>query len=271
MRFALLSVIALSLHRTAGFDLLGEFDKLVAPASDLLHHTGNDVAQFFSTAGKDVGALLKRVGGDFVAVSSNVEDKIGELKGLFDAIVGGTSALQDEIYKGQANKDELSAGLMKEFERRFAKVLEELIVMFPPPDHVPTHDQRKAAATEALHKFGMALTSACRHLGIADEGINSTWHTVIEPAVTSALVLIGDLAEQHPILVEGVLVLVLSQLLVVTFASISTEYWFLEVVGFGSKGPIKGSLAAWIQSVVFGPFIPKNSWFAALQKIAMTL
>jgi len=62
----------------------------------------------------------------------------------------------------------------------------------------------------------------------------------------------------------------------------------LRIFGFGPLGPIKGSflydcdaerlfnmtlivggIAAWLQAWLFGPAIPKGSWFAMLQRLAM--
>ncbi|KAI0077967.1 hypothetical protein K474DRAFT_1771352 [Panus rudis PR-1116 ss-1] len=47
-------------------------------------------------------------------------------------------------------------------------------------------------------------------------------------------------------------------------------YLLLYLIGFGSAGVIGGSLAAWIQSIFYGAFVPAGSIFAILQSISMT-
>ncbi|KAM7183068.1 hypothetical protein V8F33_013826 [Rhypophila sp. PSN 637] len=44
----------------------------------------------------------------------------------------------------------------------------------------------------------------------------------------------------------------------------------LGAFGFGPLGPIAGSLAAFIQSTVYGAAVPAGSLFALLQRLAMT-
>ena len=51
-----------------------------------------------------------------------------------------------------------------------------------------------------------------------------------------------------------------------TYAAIT----ILGVIGFAVTGPVGGSLAAIIQSSVYGGSVAAGSWFAILQSIAMT-
>lgn len=44
----------------------------------------------------------------------------------------------------------------------------------------------------------------------------------------------------------------------------------LGVIGFAVTGPVAGSLAAGIQSAVYGGAVASGSWFAILQGFAMT-
>lgn len=49
-----------------------------------------------------------------------------------------------------------------------------------------------------------------------------------------------------------------------------TAVTVLGVIGFAVTGPVAGSLAAVIQSTVYGGSVAAGSWFAILQSIAMT-
>ena len=44
----------------------------------------------------------------------------------------------------------------------------------------------------------------------------------------------------------------------------------LGVIGFAATGPVGGSIAATIQSSVYGGSVAAGSWFAACQSLAMT-
>ena len=44
----------------------------------------------------------------------------------------------------------------------------------------------------------------------------------------------------------------------------------LGVIGFAVTGPVAGSLAAIVQSSVYGGTVAAGSWFAVAQSIAMT-
>ena len=43
----------------------------------------------------------------------------------------------------------------------------------------------------------------------------------------------------------------------------------LGIIGFAATGPVGGSIAAGVQSAVYGGLIPAGSWFAAAQSLAM--
>ncbi|KAH9931418.1 uncharacterized protein B0H18DRAFT_989175 [Fomitopsis serialis] len=83
--------------------------------------------------------------------------------------------------------------------------------------------------------------------------------------VEEVIVAIGDLAEQHPYLLET--------LLVSGVMLIIPESWFLRpllrLFGMSPEGPVQGSVVAWAQRTFFGGTIPKGSWFSYLQRAAM--
>ncbi|KAF7302031.1 hypothetical protein MIND_00769500 [Mycena indigotica] len=241
------SYLALSAN---AFDILGDIGKLVAPVGEALHY---DAGHWFHAARKDVETF----------VNSAALDKALEIRNFVEAAVGGVNALQNEVQKANGN-----ASAMNDLQRGFAKVLEELNTLFPPPDHAPSHAERQAAVQTALTKIGAVLVSVLGPLSGDEEGVAKTWDTVIQPPLLSVVVLVGDFAEQHPYLLQAVLIMLLSG----PMARISEGIFgmVLEAIGFGSEGVVKGSLAAWIQSCVFGPYIPKGSLFSLLQKVAMT-
>ncbi|EKM51195.1 uncharacterized protein PHACADRAFT_263206 [Phanerochaete carnosa HHB-10118-sp] len=85
------------------------------------------------------------------------------------------------------------------------------------------------------------------------------------PCIEKLVVVTGDLAEQHPILLDT--------LLFSATAMLIPESWILRpllsLFGFGPFGPVKGSSAAWAQRTFWGAAVKKNSWFSALQRAGM--
>ncbi|KAH8747070.1 hypothetical protein F5883DRAFT_584807 [Diaporthe sp. PMI_573] len=69
--------------------------------------------------------------------------------------------------------------------------------------------------------------------------------------------------------------LLLFALLFIVMAVLFGPYWPvllpLRIVGFGALGPIDGSIAAMLQSVLYGGFTPGGGWFAFLQRWGMNL
>ncbi|KAJ6539732.1 hypothetical protein B0H19DRAFT_960152 [Mycena capillaripes] len=172
--------------------------------------------------------------------SKDVREKIDQLKERMETIVRGATALHNELGAsvkrramdgGNVEESVASAdGLAGDLERAFAKVLEELEVMFPAPDEAPGHEERQRVVAITLEKA-------------------------------------GDLVEQHPDL--------LSALLITGAVMLIPEYLvlrpLLSLFGFGPLGPVKGTTASWAQRVFYGAAVNKGSWFAYLDRAAMTL
>ncbi|KAK7681796.1 hypothetical protein QCA50_015143 [Cerrena zonata] len=51
----------------------------------------------------------------------------------------------------------------------------------------------------------------------------------------------------------------------------AVRFSVLRGLGFGSAGPVKGSIAAWAQNFFFGAAVPEGSWFSLLQRAGMSL
>nr|GAT52825.1 predicted protein [Mycena chlorophos] len=274
-----LAVLLAHGRQAASFDLFDEINKFSAtPVGQALHHAGADIGHFLENAGKDAQKILDQVGADIGVAAREVESKFLEIKGFFDEIGRGAEALERGIltngtctvsWDGTPHRKEdfFAGGVVEALERGFAAAVNELQILFPPPDRAPNHEQRQAAVTEAMTRVGKVLGSVLGEVGVEKEGAEKIWRTAIQPALTAVIVLIGDLVEQHPILFEAVLVMLLAD----PIASLSNQLLqaIIAVIGFGPLGPIKGTLAAWIQGAVFGPRVPKGSLFAELQRAGM--
>ncbi|KAJ7498570.1 hypothetical protein FB451DRAFT_1202324 [Mycena latifolia] len=231
-------------------------------------HTDDDDPEDFWRRARELGERARRFGDklikDAAERSQEVREKIGELTARMDAVMRSASALHEELHTSATLQavDDISADL----ERAFAAVLTELEVLFPAPDQAPGHAQRQEVVVAALEKAGVALVGVCTKYGMDEERAWGHWGTV-RPAIESMVVVLGDLAEQHPDLLEA--------LLFTGAVLLIPDYWLLRpllgLFGFGPTGPVKGTTASWAQRVFYGAAVSKGSWFALLDKAAMTI
>ncbi|KAH9921755.1 uncharacterized protein B0H18DRAFT_956494 [Fomitopsis serialis] len=176
------------------------------------------------------------------------------IQNTLQAIIHGTEDLKALIVT-QVH-DESFDDFQRGIENILANILEELKDRFPPPYHAPNHAEREGNVTlvvniteEALIKFGV------EH-GMSEEEFRVRLDPIMKN-VEEVIVAIGDLAEQHPYLLET--------LLVSGVMLIIPESWFLRpllrLFGMSPKVPSKRTF--------FGGTIPKGSWFSYLQRAAM--
>ncbi|EED83178.1 predicted protein [Postia placenta Mad-698-R] len=130
-----------------------------------------------------------------------------------------------ETVSDDVSSEALVDDIVDKVDKILAELLEELSVAFPPPDHAAHHAEREIQVSKIL----------------------------------------GDIAEQHPDLVEI--------LLITAVFMIIPEGWILRPVarlfGIGPYGPVKGSTAAWAQRTFYGAEVKAGSWFAHLQRAGM--
>ncbi|KAF9481516.1 hypothetical protein BDN70DRAFT_893246 [Pholiota conissans] len=87
----------------------------------------------------------------------------------------------------------------------------------------------------------------------------------IKPHIAHAILVMGNLGEKHPYIVEalafGVTVIILPESIILRPIA--------RIFGISPLGPVKGSPAAIAQKFFFGHIIPRYSWFSRLQKAGM--
>jgi len=189
-------------------------------------------------------------------------DKITDLKNATNTLVQGIRDLMPVIEKSASGIDFEKA--REDLESRLSMIPKLLKEEFPEPSKAPSHEDRvkffdrvfeiaSAEVVTVLGKFGMEKDEVIEKLNR------------IEPPLKKVIVTIGDIIEQHPILLE---------VLVISTTILTVEIVFmrplLSLLGFSPVGPVSGSLAAWAQSRLFGGTVPAGSWFSYLQRAAMS-
>ncbi|KAF7302042.1 hypothetical protein MIND_00770600 [Mycena indigotica] len=195
--------------------------------------------------------------------------QVNELKTNIEDLVHGASVLheivspQPQISSGgttqATNAEVVASNIADDLAAALDVITQELQQML---GLRPSKSWRKIA----LDKVGDALVRVLEKHGVETSRIESVWEAIIHPGLFNGLILIGDIAEQHPALLSGLLFWLAVMLI--------PEVWLfqpiLRVFGFGKQGPIKGSVAAWAQRVFYGATVEKESWFSLLQQAGMT-
>lgn len=169
----------------------------------------------------------------------------------------------------------LDVSILEELGDIFSVLFGDLTEMFPPSEETPGHENRTVMINTVLGRVEESFLQLAIKYGGDEEHLKS-YCTALKSDVQYIVVIIGDLAEQHPDLANALLFAAITPLLPGIAAALLPGIegsWLLRqvlrIIGFGPLGPMKGRAAAWLQRWLFGPIIPKGSWFSALQRLAM--
>ncbi|KAG6382008.1 hypothetical protein JVT61DRAFT_639 [Boletus reticuloceps] len=189
--------------------------------------------------------------------------KFTDVTSAMNHIVSATATFRNDI-KGALDAHHITFDtLTKQLEGVFTAIANDL-EKIPPPDKAPGHAERKKMVDKILDDTEQALIKLTSSYGI-DEVVITTFLSALKPHVLTLMVTIGDINEQYPqllpILIFSVVVLLVP------------ESWFLRpflsVLGFGPVGPVRGSVAAWLQERFWGAAVEPGSWFSFLQAAGM--
>lgn len=189
---------------------------------------------------------------------------ISELKKFVNSAVSTATSLR-QIVKGAAEQRGIPFdSVLEDFQNTFRALFEELKEQLPPPEEAPGHEKRILLINTVLDRVEETFLRVAIKYGASEEVLKN--HTTsLMSGVQHIMVTIGDLYEQHPELAWTLL-------RIMTGMSFAQEFLLiaLRTFGLGALGPIKGSAAAWLQAWLFGPAVPKGSWFSALQRLPMS-
>ena len=209
-------------------------------------------------------------------MAKGAEHKIAQLKERMDSLVSATSTIRERFThlihstsehgpEGKAvdiNWDDFS----DEFGRLLESVQENLKKQFPPTNQAPTHAQRAKMVAVALSQAEDCFVDLISKFGVPTIEARAFFRS-IKPLVQEIVVFVGDIVEQHPVL--------LTTIIATAVVMIVPENFFLRpllgLFGFGPYGPVKGSSASWAQSAFFGAAVPKGSWFSLLTRLGMVI
>ncbi|KAN0100111.1 hypothetical protein V8E55_000095 [Tylopilus felleus] len=190
-------------------------------------------------------------------------DKFTDILSTMNHIVSATATFRDDI-NGVLDAHNITFDILCQgLEDAFMVIIDGL-EKIPPPDKAPGHAERLEMFDKIMNDTTKGITNFATPYGLEDEF--SPFFSGLKPHVQSLIVTIGDINEQHPALLPVLLPIVATLLI--------PESWilrpFLKLFGFGPKGPVKGSPAAWLQSNFWGGAVKADSWFSRLQAAGMS-
>ncbi|KAF9783012.1 hypothetical protein BJ322DRAFT_1073986 [Thelephora terrestris] len=196
-----------------------------------------------------------------IANELNVTGKIEELESTVQKILAASADIRGHMAE-LTQKGLTLENISDELKGILNDTLIYLEKTFPPPDQAPSHEERLEMVTTILDKVEQGFLDLAHGYGMSEDGLKKVREAfdLLKPHVENLVVIAGDLIEQHPRI---------SSALVVLAAALIPESWILDVIGFGSLGPVKGSPAAWVQRLFWGAKVSKGSLFAILQKAGM--
>ncbi|KAF6760231.1 hypothetical protein DFP72DRAFT_883591 [Ephemerocybe angulata] len=183
------------------------------------------------------------------------------------------SKLGEAVDQARQAKDSLSVHgvdiqeVVERLSRAGAQTVESLQNEFEKP--LPEDLDERAAyrakmVSRALDQLAGSYVTICTELGVPEEDARDSF-TRLRRAVEDALLIAGKIIDNHPKLVTAIVIT--GVCFIMPEAAILRP--IMSVFGFGPTGPIKGSLAAWMQRRFWGGLVEKGSWFAYLQSAGM--
>lgn len=199
----------------------------------------------------------------------SVADRIAEFKVSVQDLVKNAEALRPTqgALVARTNTNINYDEFFQRFSGKIDTILEDLKAEFSerlPEDRSERYKAREVAVDRALEKLENAFVEVYGHWHVPEAEAREKFSHV-KPQIRRVVLLVGDLADRHPVLVE--VLLVTAAIMIIPEGIILRP--LLRVFGFGPGGVVKGSGAAWAQRFFFREAIAEGSWFASLQAAGM--
>ncbi|KAH6913953.1 hypothetical protein BKA70DRAFT_1259961 [Coprinopsis sp. MPI-PUGE-AT-0042] len=204
-------------------------------------------------------SVLKETGSTYRDVAS----KVDEFKSSMDGLIADSKEFRAQLESSNISFDDLSKELSQVLEGVSQSILDEFKEPLP-ENQDERYMHREEMITFALDKIEAAFEEVCVALGMEKVKAHAMFER-IRPKLHHIISVTGNIIDRHPVLLETIIFTGVFLLI--------PEAWLLRplfrVFGFGPGGPMKGSVAAWLQRRFWGGFVAESSWFAFLQRAGM--
>lgn len=194
----------------------------------------------------------------------NAQARFPDMRPVIDDFVGAVHDAVDTAAKLRPPRNVEDAS--EEISRALDAVVERIKAEFPPLDRAPTHEERLHMANTVIMHAIPAVKDVLVKFGVDEEQAQIALEHIGRLSV-QMVVITGDVREQHPVLFATVIT-------AAVIAAIPEGWllrWWLDLLGFGARGPVKNSAASWMQRNFYGAVVEENSWFSALERAGMTV
>jgi len=258
-------------------------DTIAKNVSAKLHSIGDtlptppdfDLLRFAKESLKDLGekgfefldAKLK----DEIAKHPEAIELYNEFKDALEGLIKESEAFsigqQSVLEKRGINFEALKGALTDEFEK-VIKVIESEFSEPLPEDQEDWYKELDNTISRILDQIEDALVTAYATVGhlVPEFEVRAAFRR-LKPHIKRVILTAARFCRRHPILCA--IIVTTAVVLIGKVVLPRVLKLLLRLTGFGARGPIKGSLAARLQSFIFGPLIPAGSWFSCLQRLAM--
>ncbi|KAJ2928287.1 hypothetical protein H1R20_g8799, partial [Candolleomyces eurysporus] len=201
---------------------------------------------------------------DIAEEYKDIADKVQHFQEEFNKIVEHATELRQRL-----SESNIDLVVVHDYMTQEAgNVAENLRKEFnkPLPDEM---DERALYRNEMISKgldaLEIVFVDVCVKSGRMSEEDARQNFDPIKKATQDGLLIAGNIVDRHPELVATIIITAVCLMI--------PEYFILRPIlslfGFGPTGPIKGSLAAWMQRRFWGGAIASGSWFAFFQRAGM--
>ncbi|RXW18812.1 hypothetical protein EST38_g7041 [Candolleomyces aberdarensis] len=203
---------------------------------------------------------------DVASQHPDLADQVQLFQGHFNKITEYAEVLKGELVKLGIDPTAVHDYITRET----ANIVENIRAEFnkPLPDELVERARyRNQMIAKALDHLEYAFVYICVQSGHLSEEDARQMFAPVKKAIQDGLFIVGDFVDKHPELAQVIVITAVCFLIPESFILRPVLYVF----GFGTAGPLKGSLAAWIQSKFWGGAVAKGSWFAYFQRAAMKI
>jgi len=217
----------------------------------------DDIASNF----QDHAPAMEHVLDDTTATYASAVSRIEHVEHFLSHMIDRTQIIKASIVEQHGESLDDSHDILAV---EMGKLADDIREVFPPPDQADNRSERKLK-TVILLKIeekvaDIFIQKAMLHGGLSEDGARSLFE-VMRPHILNIIVPLGDLIEKH-LVVTGVFVAV-----VVVVYKLDFLIHLFNVFEFGPSGTLKGSPAAWAQSL--GSIIPMGNCFARFRATSM--
>ncbi|KAF5348883.1 hypothetical protein D9756_009792 [Leucocoprinus leucothites] len=227
----------------------------------------NALERFWKDAQERGPQIAQGVFDEAAKLSSEAAIAIADLKNSVEEVVKRAHQIhldiQQAIERKDITMDNVTDLLSREVEGIYQDLKDDINDPLP-EDRGERAKAREQTLQKIMDKIQVAYVRVLTQVGVPREQAEA--HLMaFTPNFIHIILIIGNLADKHPMVLEA-LIFAVSMLLLPEIRILRP---ILNLFGFGPKGPVKGTLAAQAQRTFFREAIPAGTWFARLQRLAM--